>query len=107
MEKQLLWRHNAGAGKNGEFSLKCHSVPPLGTRQHLSHVAEGKRRRRWLIGCITFTHQHGLCLSGIFISLLSDCRIPTLCYTPAPWKEGFFFAPHLHLPKENTTDLKV
>lgn len=31
MGKQLLWRHNAGAGKNGEFSLKCHSVPLHGT----------------------------------------------------------------------------
>lgn len=41
MGKQLLWRHNAGAGKSSEFSLKCHSVPLHGTRQHLSHAAQG------------------------------------------------------------------
>ena len=41
MGKQLLWRHNAGASKSGEFSLKCHSVPLHGTQQHLSHTAEG------------------------------------------------------------------
>lgn len=44
MGKQLLWRHNAGAGKNGEFSLKCHSVPLQSTEQHLSHMAGVKGR---------------------------------------------------------------
>lgn len=42
MGKQLLWRHNVGAGKNGEFTLKCHSVPLQGSQQHLSHMAEDK-----------------------------------------------------------------
>lgn len=43
MGKQLLWRHNAGAGKNGEFSLKCHSVPLHSMQQHLSHMAVEKK----------------------------------------------------------------
>lgn len=52
MGKQLLWRHNAGAGKNGEFSLKCHSVPLHAMQHHLSHTAE---ERGWA-DCVYNNH---------------------------------------------------
>lgn len=110
MGKQLLWRHNAGAGKNGEFSLKCHSVPLLGTRQHLSHVAEGKREEGvvdWVYNIHTsawFMLEWDI---HLFAVRLQDPD--TLLYTCTFGKRGdfFFFSPHLHSTKENTTDLKV
>lgn len=81
MGKQLLWRHNAGAGKNGEFSLKCHSVPLHGTQQHLSHMAEEKWRNDW----VYYTHTSALFMFEwdiqLFAVRLQDPN--TLLYTCA------------------------